>query len=112
MSSTLTRPSRRTATAPPSIVQTPSLQTPSDAPSTSGAAGDESDFAGFVKSIVIGVLIGLPVVLGIITAMVKVAVPEWPIGAIVGIALWVSIWTGMFLGGTITVGLWSHRQHH
>jgi hypothetical protein len=38
------------------------------------------------------------------------AAPDTELGAPIGIAVWVSLWTGMFLGGTVTVGIRSHRS--
>ena len=58
-----------------------------------------------------GVAIGFPLVWALMVVLVRVAAPDWALGPAIGIGLWVSIWTGMFLGGTVTVGLWSHRQH-
>ncbi|MBI2706156.1 MAG: hypothetical protein HYX32_12815 [Actinobacteria bacterium] len=102
MSSTLSRPRAGTATtAVPRIEE------------VAGAEREppEREFAGFVKAVGLGVLIGLPLMMAIVGGLVKVAAPDWALGPILGIALWVSIWTGVFLGGTVTVGFWSKRQH-
>lgn len=102
MSSTLSRP--RGVTAAPEV-----HRITGDASAEREPA--EREFAGFVKAVGLGVLIGLPVMIAIVSGLVKVAAPDWELGPILGIALWVSIWTGVFLGGTVTVGFWSKRQH-
>lgn len=72
---------------------------------------EEPEFAQFVKAIGLGVAIGVPVLAAIIFGIVMLAAPDWGIGPAVGAAVWVSLWSGLFLGGTVTVGLWSNRLH-
>ena len=105
MSSTLSRP-RATATT-----ALPVPRTGDPVAKTADAASPEHEFTGFVKAVGLGVLIGLPLLMLAMVGIVKLAAPEWELGPIIGIALWVSIWTGMFLGGTVTVGIWSKRHH-
>lgn len=105
MSSTLSRPRADTA-APAAEIPATTAQAV-----TGDDLNDEKDFRQFVKAIVIGVVIGLPLVMGLMVLLVQMAAPDMGLGPAVGIGLWVSIWTGMFLGGTVTVGLWSKHQH-
>lgn len=72
---------------------------------------DESDFRSFGIAILLGVLIGIPVLAALVAAAVRIAAPETEPLAIAGIALWVSLFCGPFLAGTVTVGLWSSRHH-
>ena len=75
------------------------------------AEGDEAEFAGFVRAIAIGVAVGVPVVGLLIAVILKFTAPDMSAAGIFAIAAWVAIWTGVFLGGTVTVGLWSAKQH-
>lgn len=104
MSSTLSRPraSTRVVAPIPSASQ----------PDVEVALDDESDFRQFVRAIALGFAIGFPAVMALMIVLVQIAAPDFGFWPAAGIGLWVSIWTGMFLGGTITVGLWSKRQHH
>jgi hypothetical protein len=99
MSSTLSRPPAATSIETVTIPAHPS------------AEQDESEFGGFVHAIVLGVFIGVPAVGLFIAALVKMAAPDTSTAGVIGIAVWVAAWIGMFLGGTVTVGLWSKRQH-
>jgi hypothetical protein len=72
---------------------------------------DEVD-RSYGRAIAVGSILG---VLGFTAAMwvaVRVLAPEWPAGAVTGIAAWCGIWSGVFLGGTVAVGRWSMRQGH
>jgi hypothetical protein len=99
MSSTLSRP--RATTAAETVTIPPHVS----------AAQDESEFGGFVHAILLGALIGVPAVGLLIAAIVKLAAPDTSTAGVIAIAVWVAAWIGMFLGGTVTVGLWSKRQH-
>jgi hypothetical protein len=99
MSSTLSRPRAMTTAEAVTI------------PEHGLAEQDESEFGGFVHAIVLGVLIGVPVVGLLIALLVKLAAPDTSTAGVIGIAVWVAAWIGMFLGGTVTVGLWSRHRH-
>ncbi len=102
MSSTLSRPTVAGAVVPDPI---PVQRTRTE------AEGEEAEFAGFVRAIATGVLLGVPVVGLLIVAILKFAAPEMAAASVFAIAAWVAVWTGVFLGGTVTVGLWSAQQH-
>ncbi len=102
MSSTLSRPKTAEQAAPPAI--------PAREDGTP-AEGDEAEFAGFVRAIAIGVAIGVPVVAVLIAVLVQLTAPELGAAGVIAVAVWVAIWIGVFLGGTVTVGLWSGKQH-
>ena len=72
---------------------------------------DEADIA-FGRAIVIGSIVGILVFTAAMGLVVKALAPEWPVGAIAGIAVWCGLWSGLFLGGTIAVGRWSMSQGH
>jgi hypothetical protein len=74
-------------------------------------ARDDAEFAGFVRAIAIGVAIGVPVVAVLTALLVQVTAPGLGTAGTIAIAVWVAIWIGVFLGGTVTVGLWSAKQH-
>jgi hypothetical protein len=64
------------------------------------------------KAIIIGSVVGI-VVFGVVAWVVLQALaPDWSGGANGIISLWLGIWGGLFLGGTIAVGRWSMRQGH
>jgi len=104
MSSTLSRPDAPAATIAPTIEHTP-------ADAEDHPPSDEREFRGFATAIGLGIAIGLPVVMAIIALTVKVVDPSLDTAGLLAIVIWVGIWTGVFLGGTVTVGLWSSRQH-
>jgi predicted MFS family arabinose efflux permease len=102
MSSTLSRPAVAEVVVPAPI-QVQHARTE--------AEGDEAEFAGFVRAIALGVVIGVPVVGLLIAAILKFTASGMGPASVFAIAAWVAIWTGVFLGGTVTVGLWSAKQH-
>lgn len=71
----------------------------------------ETEFRSFGLAIVLGILIGIPALGALVAGGVWLAAPDTDPWAILGIALWVSLFCGPFLAGTVTVGLWSSRQH-
>jgi hypothetical protein len=83
----------------------------SESAETTATAPDESEFRSFGLAIVLGIVIGIPVLGALVAAGVWFAAPDTDPLAIFGIALWVSLFCGPFLAGTVTVGLWSSRQH-
>lgn len=72
---------------------------------------DEAEFRSFGFAIVLGILIGIPTLGALVAGGVWLAAPDTDPWAILGIAFWVSMFCGPFLAGTVTVGLWSSRQH-
>lgn len=96
MSSTLSRPEIDQAT----IAEVPT-----------GEAQEDTEFGGFVHAIVLGVFFGVPAIALLIAVLVKVAAPDISTAGLIGIVVWVAAWIGVFLGGTVTVGLWSAKQH-
>jgi len=105
-----------TALAPPEGVGRMLVAPHPDAPTLAAspviaAEPAESEFRSFGLAIVLGILIGIPVLAGLVAAGVWFAAPDTDPIAIAGIALWVSLFCGPFLAGTVTVGLWSSRHH-
>ena len=88
-------------------MSTPVQETPEG---TVQMTGDPID-RGFAKAIVIGALVGIPIFMAIIAAIV---VSQWDVGVgpAIGISLWTGIWAGLFMGGTIVVGRWSAKNMH
>jgi hypothetical protein len=103
MSSTLSRSraAERAATPPIPVRQT----------TAESVKDDRDDVAGFARAVAVGVAVGVPIVGVLIATLVKIAAPDMDAIGVVAIAIWVSLWIGVFLGGTVTVGLWSSRQH-
>jgi Mg/Co/Ni transporter MgtE len=64
------------------------------------------------RAILAGAGAGIVLFIVAVAAVVKALAPDWPMGAVVGIAVWTGAWTGLFLGGTVAVGRWSLRQGH
>jgi hypothetical protein len=64
------------------------------------------------KAVIIGSVVGI--VLFTIGAwlVLQALAPDWSGGPNAIIAIWMGIWSGLFLGGTIAVGRWSMRQGH
>ena len=77
---------------------------------TSLMTGDPVD-RGFGRAIVVGSVIGVLVWGAVLALTVKLANPDAVTGDILAIAAWVGVWGGVFLGGTVSVGLWSHKHH-
>lgn len=68
---------------------------------------------GFGKAILLGSAAGI-VIFGVICyiAVKLIAGSDIGWGADLAISFWVGVWGGLFLGGTITVGLWSRHHGH
>lgn len=65
---------------------------------------------GFGKAILYGSLIGI-VVFGVLCFVaLRLIDTSISLAADLGISVWVGVWGGLFLGGTIAVGRWSMRQ--
>jgi hypothetical protein len=71
----------------------------------------EQEFRSFGRAILLGIALGIPLFGALVAGGTYLADPELEPLAIAGIALWVSLFCGPFLAGTVTVGLWASRQH-
>lgn len=74
------------------------------------AHGKEED-RSYGRAVMRGVGLGIVVWTAIVFGVLRLLQPDLGAGPTLGIAVWVGIWTGMFLGGTITVGLWADKRH-
>lgn len=72
---------------------------------------DEAD-RSFGRAIVVGSVLGILGFIALLWVMVSMIAPDWSLGATGIVALWTGLWCGLFLGGTIAVGRWSHNQGH
>jgi hypothetical protein len=72
--------------------------------------GREEDL-GFGRAVLIGSGIGIVVMIVALFAILRVIAPDIPAGMDAAIAVWTGAWTGLFLGGTVTVGRWSGQRH-
>jgi hypothetical protein len=87
----------------------PSSATSSPAGTSPGDTITAEDI-GFGKAILWGSIIGI-VVFGLMCFVaIRIVGSSISVIADVGISLWVGIWGGLFLGGTIAVGRWTMRQ--
>ncbi|MCX7621418.1 MAG: hypothetical protein N2037_11315 [Acidimicrobiales bacterium] len=66
---------------------------------------------GFAWAIIRGAVFGILAFTGLIFGGIRLFAPEMSPGAAFGVAAWTGIWGGLFLGGTVSVGLWSHHRH-
>ena len=72
---------------------------------------EDPEFSSFWKAIVAGVLLGIPI-LGIVVGLaVHLLAPSMEAASVIAVAVWVSLFCGPFLAGTVTVGLSSRRWH-
>lgn len=69
----------------------------------------DPEFRSFSKAVLLGIVLGILGMAVAIGAAVKLVAPETSTAAIVGIAVWVGVFCGPFLAGTITVGLSSRH---
>lgn len=75
------------------------------------AEGHEED-RSYGKAVLLGSAAGIVVWTAVVFAVLRlISGDDMVVGASLGIAVWVGIWTGLFLGGTITVGLWADKRH-
>lgn len=113
MSSTLERPRPAGGPAPtgaPTSTPDAPVVVPAPAPDPA-AAGPDVEARGFGRAILAGTALGVPAMMAIVMGVLLLTAPDWELGGLVGIALYTAIWSGVFLGGTITVGLWAGRRH-
>ncbi len=97
-------------------MSTPSPSTESAETHESGTGPiDEKEDMGFAWAMIRGSAIGIVFFIVVIFAMVWFLNARsdgtWDPAAIGVIALWTGIWAGLFLGGTVSVGLWAHKRH-
>ena len=77
---------------------------------------DPEDIADgeFARSVAFGAAIGIPA-MGVLTFLVtREVTPETHTAAIVGLAVWVGMWAGLFIGGIVAVSghlIRKSRQH-
>lgn len=62
-------------------------------------ATNEEASAGWAKSVVIGVIVGIPVLTALLTAALVVFTAT-PANGAFWISFWVALWLGVFAGGT------------
>jgi hypothetical protein len=67
--------------------------------------GPDPEARRFLKAILLGVALGIVIMAVLIGVAVKLIAPDTEPLAIVGIALWVALFCGPFVAGTVTVGL-------
>jgi hypothetical protein len=66
---------------------------------------------GFGTAILLGSAVGIALLCVLCFVAIAVVVgDDVPVWANVGISLWVGVWAGLFLGGTVAVGRWSQRR--
>jgi hypothetical protein len=80
-------------------------------PHQSATQVDDVD-RSYGRAIAVGSIVGILAFTAAMWIAVRLLAPEWPAGAVTGIAVWCGIWSGVFLGGTVAVGRWSTRQGH
>ena len=66
---------------------------------------------GFALHVLAGMAIGLPIFVGMIIGLLKVAT-EQETDSIVAVAVWAGLWAALFLGGGAGAGLWLLRNEH
>ena len=74
------------------------------------ATGDP-EWASFGKAILLGIALGIPILGGLIVIALKAFAPTMDNAAVLGVAIWVGLFCGPFLAGTVTVGLSSRKWH-
>ena len=72
----------------------------------------DDDDRSFGRAIVVGSVLGILAFIALLWVMMKLIAPDWSLGATGIVAIWTGHWCGLFLGGTIAVGRWSHNQGH
>jgi hypothetical protein len=102
--------SATTATAARSASAAPAVPLRAE-PHQSATQVDEVD-RSYGRAIAVGSIVGILAFTAAMWIAVRLLAPEWPAGAVTGIAAWCGIWSGVFLGGTVAVGRWSMRQGH
>lgn len=75
------------------------------------ARSTDDEDRSYGRAVATGSLLGIVIWGTVVFAVLSVLQPDLGAGPTLGIATWVGIWTGLFLGGTITVGLWADKRH-
>lgn len=70
-----------------------------------------ADPRGFLTHIVVGMLIALPVFIGILFLGVS-STTDRDTTDVIGVAVWAGMWAALFLGGGLGVGMWLLRNEH
>ncbi len=66
----------------------------------------------FTKAILIGVVVGVPLLAALSFAAFEAVQPDASDGALAWLAVWTGLWAGVFVGGTIAVwNLMRHLEH-
>ena len=65
----------------------------------------------FAKAVLSGSAIGIVIMMVIMGLTMKVFAPDAITGSAAAVAVWSGLWAGLFLGGTVSVGLWAHKRH-
>ena len=95
-------------------MSSPTPTTATDAPGETGPI-DETEDWGFAKAMirgsVVGIIVFIALIYGIVYAINASMGGPWSPASVGVIALWTGVWAGLFLGGTVSVGLWSHKRH-
>jgi hypothetical protein len=71
----------------------------------------DPEWASFGKAILLGIALGVPILGGLMAIALKALAPSMDNAAVFGVALWVGLFCGPFLAGTVTVGLSSRKWH-
>jgi hypothetical protein len=101
------------ASTPTHATEAPAVPHVSDAAEAHEATSnsDQADRT-YGKAIIIGSIAGIVLFTVAAFLALQALAPDWSGGANAIIAVWMGIWAGLFLGGTIAVGRWSMRQGH
>ena len=73
-------------------------------------AGKQEDM-GFLKAVLLGSGVGILIMTVVMAVTMLVFDPDALRGTTLAVAIWTGIWAGLFLGGTVSVGLWAHKRH-
>ncbi|MCB1017471.1 MAG: hypothetical protein KDB10_20460 [Acidimicrobiales bacterium] len=66
----------------------------------------------YTKAILIGIVVGVPLLAAVAFAAFEVAQPDASDGALAWLAVWTGLWAGVFVGGTIAVWNYLRRLEH
>ena len=67
--------------------------------------GRDPEARRFMNAIILGILIGIAAMGALIGVAIKIVAPDTETAAIVAVAVWVALFCGPFVAGTVTVGL-------
>ena len=104
-------PQGRTAPVAPTPRSPARLAVAPDAPAVASDAHADAQAVSFGKAILVGVGLGIPLMALAIVVGVKLVAPASDVWSLAAIAVWVSLFCGPFLAGTVTVGLASRHLH-